>query len=152
MSSAFVREALYAALPVELPGMTFVPTLNVWCHQETLPAGGWYSVDFAAIEDVRTSLGTPGCFRERGTVNVTLAAAAMAGDIDLARQADAVWWAFQDWSDPTGLLRVSQVQPPIEVDAGDLRGAWWLMEVPLEYDYRHLGPDRWYFPLRSRRL
>lgn len=146
MSSAFVRKAIYAALPAELPGMSFVPTLNVWCHQENLPADGWYSVDFAAVEDVRTSLGTPGCFRERGAAVLTLAAPAMAGDLALAEQADAVWWAFQDWYDPTGQLRVAQVAPPIEVDAGDLRGAWWLMEVPLEYEYRHIGRDRLHFP------
>lgn len=150
MSSAYVREAIYAALPVELPGMVFVPTLNVWCHQEELPADGWYSVDFNANECVRTSLGMPGCFRERGVVVLTLAAPAMAGDIDLARQADRVWEAFQDWYDPGCKLHIQQANPPIEVDAGDLRGAWWLFEVPLEYEYRHVGPDRWAFPLRSR--
>lgn len=146
MSSAFVRLAIYAALPAELPGMTFVPTLNVWGEQKTLPAEGWYSVDFAALECVRTSLGMPGCFRERGSAVVTLAAAAMAGDIPLAEQAAAVWWAFQDWYDPSGRLRVAQVAPPIEVDAGDLRGAWWLMEVPLEYEYSHVGRNRLNFP------
>lgn len=146
MSSAFVREAFYAALPAELPGFEFVPTLNVWTVQAELPADGWYSIDFVATECVRTSLGNPGCFRERGSAVVTLAAPAMAGDIDLARQADLVWWKFQDWYDPTGRLKVAQANPPIEVDGGDLRGAWWLFEVPLEYEYRHVGPDRSDFP------
>lgn len=151
MSSVFVREAFYEALPVELPDYVFVPTLNVWGEQKELPPDGWYSIDFAAIETVRTSIGNPGCFRERGVVNIVLAAPAMAGDIDLARQAAVVWWKFQDWYDPTFALHVNQAQPPIEVDAGDLRGAWWLFEVPLEYEYRHMGPDRQYFPSsRSR--
>lgn len=150
MSSAFVREAFYAALPAELPGMTFVPTLNVWGEQKELPPAGWYSIDFMAVECVRTSLGMPGCFRERGSAVLVLAAAAMAGDIDLAEQADLVWWKFQDWYDPSGRLHVGQANPPIEVDAGDLRGAWWLFEVPLEYEYRHVGPDRRFFPSRSR--
>lgn len=151
MSSAFVREAFYAALPAELPAFHFVPTLNVWGEQKELPPEGWYSIDFMAVECVRTSIGMPGCFRERGTAVLTLAAAAMAGDIDLAREADVVWYKFQDWYDPTGLLHVGQANPPLEVDGGDLRGAWWLFEVPLEYEYRHVGPDRRFFPLRSPR-
>lgn len=146
MSSAFVREAFYAALPAELPQFAFVPTLNVWTEQQELPPDGWYSIDFVALECVRTSLGNPGCFRERGSAVITLAAPAMAGDIDLARQADVVWWKFQDWYDPTFALHVGQANPPIEVDAGDLRGAWWLFEVTLEYEYRREGPNRQYFP------
>ena len=63
MSTAFVRRAIYDALPLVLPGMTYVPTLNVETHPELLPQANWYTVDFGALEDRRVSLGMPGCFR-----------------------------------------------------------------------------------------
>ena len=43
------------------------------------------------------------------------------GDLALADLAETVRSAFLDWFDPTGQLRVYQVDPPFEVDGGDLR-------------------------------
>ena len=138
MSTAFVRRTIYDALPVVLAGFTYVPTLNVETHPENLPAGRWYTVDFSSLEDRRVSLGSPGCFREEGLVTLTLAQPANAGDLELADMAEAVRTAFLDWFDPSGQLRIFQVDPPIEVDGGDLHGAWWLMEVPMSYEFhRH---------------
>jgi len=133
MSSLYVRQAFYAALPILLPSFVYVPTLNDQVKQQLLPDGLWYTIDFDAFEEMRVSLGMPGCFRERGVVNVTLAAPANTDDLPLAQFAQSVHDAFLDWFDPTGMLRVYQVDPPIEVDGGDLHGAWWLMEVPLSY-------------------
>jgi hypothetical protein len=138
MSSALVRRAIYDALPVLLPDFVYVPTLNVEVDQESLPAGPWYTVDFQSFESVRVAIGRPGCFTERGIIMVTLASPPDAGDLALADMADQFRAAFLDWFDGTGAMRVYQVNPPLEVDAGDLRGAWWLMEVPMDYEYhRH---------------
>lgn len=138
MSSAAVRRAIYDALPVLLPDYVFVPTLNVPVDKAALPEGNWYTVDFQSFDAPRVSLGRPGCFEERGMVLVTLAAPPDQGDLSLADMAEALRNAFIDWFDATGAVRVYQVNPPIEVDAGDLRGAWWLMEVPLDYTFhRH---------------
>jgi len=138
MSSVFVRRAIYEALPAQLPAFQYVPTLNVEIDKTALPAAPWYTIDFDAFESVRVSLGLPGCFRERGTVLITLAAPSGSGDLALADKAEDIRVAFQDWFDPTGALRVYQVDPPVEVDGGDLRGAWWLMEVLMAYEFhRH---------------
>jgi hypothetical protein len=140
MSSLFVRQTFYAALPILLPTLTYYPTLNV--PQVDEPDEGapdrWYTIDFEALDESRVSIGMPGCFVERGVVVVTLAERAGFGDLDLAEMAQTVHDAFLDWHDPTGHLRVVQVDPPIEVDGGDLHGAWWLMEVPMGYEWhRH---------------
>lgn len=140
MSSAFVRRAIYTALPTVLPGFEFVPTLNVETHPELLPQPQWYTVDFEPLEEIRPSLGQS-CFQENGVVIVTLAQMAndAEGDLNLADMAETVRGAFLDWVDPSGELRINQIDPPIEVDGGDLHGAWWLMEVPMTYAYHRHG-------------
>jgi hypothetical protein len=138
MSSPAVRRAVYSALPVLLPDFLYVPTLNVPVDKTTLPAGPWYTVDFQAFESARVSLGTPGCFLERGVILVSLASPPDLGDLALADMAEAFRTAFIDWFDDSGAIRVREVDPPLEVDAGDLRGSWWLMEVSMDYEYhRH---------------
>ena len=139
MSSPDVRRAIYSALPALLPDFVYVPTLNVEVDQSALPDGHWYTVDFQAFEAPRVSLGRPGCFLERGVVLVTLAAPSAEGDLPLADMAEQFRTEFLDWFEPTaGAIRIYQVNPPLEVDAGDLRGAWWLIEVAMDYEYhRH---------------
>ena len=138
MSSPAVRRAIEGALPTLMPGLAYIKTLNVPIDSAALPSH-WCTLDFHAFESVRTSIGMPGCFLERGMVLATLAAPPDEGDLPLADLAEEFRAAFLDWIDPaTGTIRVYQVNPPVEVDAGDLRGAWWLMEVALDYEYhRH---------------
>lgn len=134
MSSAPVRRAIEAALPVLLPSLTYVPTLNVPIDQSALPSH-WFTIDYQAFESVRISIGLPGCFKERGIILATLAAPPDDTDLPLADMAEQFRDAFLDWFDPSGFVRVYQVNPPLEVDAGDLRGSYWLMEVALDYEF-----------------
>ena len=138
MSSPNVRRAIYSALEQLLPGYTYVPTLNVPVDKTALPNGNWYTVDFQAFTTERVSLGIPGCFKERGMVLVSLAAPPDQGDLNLADMADAFRAAFVDWFDDSGAIHIYEIDLPNEVDAGDLRGSWWMMEFPMDYEYhRH---------------
>jgi hypothetical protein len=135
MSSTFVREAIYTAIPLLLPDLAFVPTLNVPVDKTVFP-DLWFTVDFAALERPRTALGSPGCYLERGVILADMYSKPDVGDIPLAQMGDEISAAFLDWTDPTGALRIYQVNPPTEVDGGDMRGAWWVMQLSLDYNYR----------------
>jgi hypothetical protein len=137
MSSASVRNSfrsrvLAAALPVP-----YVETVYTPVDRKQLPAGGWVTLDFLCYGEERISLGDPGCFRESGQVDFTIAVPASQGDAAMLAIAEALRTAFRHYADNG--LRVSDLSPLTEPDSGDNRGAWAIGSFTVDYSFDRFG-------------
>ena len=136
MSTLAVRDAFRAQLSTMLvpEGFEYIESINRAESTKTLPLK-WYTLDFMASDDNRAALGVPTLFRESGRVVVVIMTPQQQLDSEALAAAEIVRNAMCNWFDATGQLRVQSAQPPIDLDGGDFRGAFYGITVDLLYQY-----------------
>ena len=136
MSAAVVREAFRAKINGLLAGegYEFFESVNLAHSTKDLPPR-WYTLDFVPSDDTRLSLGTPALFRENGLVTVAVFSQQNVEDSDAVAAAEIVRAQMCNWFDDSGHIRVTEAQPPTDLDGGDFRGAFYGITVDLRYNY-----------------
>lgn len=134
MSSPQVRSAFRERVQSLLAGFTYVESINRAEPPKDLPAQ-WYTLDFIGAVDERIALGRPSLFRESGDAIVALFSAQQIGDGPVTDAAQTLRDLMANWRDDTGQLRVQDVGPPLDLDGGDFRGAWYAVTVDVRYTF-----------------
>jgi hypothetical protein len=139
MSHSTVRaEFRTAARAVLEPlGFDFVESINFAALAKALPHR-WFTLEFIVGDDARASLGVPTLMREQGSVAIQIFSEQQTTDAAATQAADAVRDAFTNWADASGQLRVLDCAPPIEMDSGDFRGAFFGVLVSVRYQFDRL--------------
>ena len=132
MSSLAVREAFETRWPVAMPTLSLDDTINLEPDRDALPAQ-WATVDYFGTSDNQVSLGDPACWREEGTILVTVFVASGTGSVNVVNLADQVRNQFRNWDDPSIGLEIFRAEPPEGDAASD--GRWFAMSVSLVYTY-----------------
>ena len=136
MSAALVREAFRAQVDGLLAGegYAFFESINKATATKDLPSR-WYTLDFIPSDDTRISLGQPALFRETGLVTVAVFSEHNVEDADAVAAAEVVRAQMCNWFDTSGHIRVTEAQPPTDLDGGDFRGAFYGITVDLRYQF-----------------
>lgn len=139
VSAAYVREQFRAAAAAVLVplGFAWFESMNVAQRTQNLPAR-WFTLDFSAADESRAALGVPALMREQGSVVVQIFTEQQITDDSATAAADAVRDAFTNWADVTGQLRVMECLPAVDVDSGDLRGAFYSVFASVRYQFDRL--------------
>jgi hypothetical protein len=136
MSAAAVREAFRDKIAGLLAseGYAFFESVNLASSTKDLPSR-WYTLDFVPSDDARMSLGSPALFRESGLVTVAVYSEHNVEDADAVAAAEIIRAQMCNWFDASGHIRVTEAQPPADLDGGDFRGAFYGITVDLRYNY-----------------
>lgn len=136
MSAQVVREAFRQKIAGLLggEGFDFFESINLAHSTKDLPPR-WYTLDFVPSDDSRISLGVPALFRESGIVTVAVFSEQNIEDANAVAAAEVIRAQMCNWFDDSGQIRVLEAQPPVDLDGGDFRGAFYGITVDLRYQY-----------------
>lgn len=125
MSHHYVREQFRAAAQqVLVPlGFEWVESINLASPSKDLPPK-WFTVEFVVGDESRAALGVPALMREQGNAALQIFTQQQITDDTAMQAADDVRDEFTNWADVTGQLRVVDCAPAVEMDGGDVRGAY----------------------------
>jgi hypothetical protein len=139
MSSEYVRAQFRTVLALALPPpWEFIESINLADEREELPLQ-WFTVAFGLASEDAISLGTPSLWRETGSPLVVLFTEQQIGDATALAAAELLRAALLHFVDDTGQLRVLACSPPMELDGGDFRGAWYRQGVEVRYQFDRLA-------------
>ena len=135
MSSLTVRQAFEAEWPVRMPDLDLNNTINVEPDRSVLP-DNWATVDYQPTDYTQISLGGVGCWRETGSILVTVFTLPGLGDTQAVTLGEEVRSAFRKWRDDVNDIRIITADPPDGGEASD--GRWFAASVSLAYQYDQL--------------
>jgi hypothetical protein len=139
MSSEYVREQFRTLLAGALPPpWQWLDSINRAEAREDLPPQ-WFSVQFNTAQDDPISLGRPALWRETGAPLVVLFTEQQIGDAIALEAAELLRAAVLHFVDVTGHMRILACSPPVEIDGGDFRGAWYRQGVEVRYQFDRLA-------------
>jgi hypothetical protein len=139
MSHSYVRAQFRAAAQQVLGplGFEWVESINLASPAKDLPAR-WFTMEFIVGDEARAALGVPSLMREQGNAAIQIFSEQQITDNTAMQAADVARDAFTNWADVTGQLRVTDCAPGIEMDSGDLRGAFFGVLVSIHYLFDRL--------------
>lgn len=132
MSSTVVRSNFRTALDSQLAREEqYIDSIAMYADPENLPER-FLSLEFLGATEDRIGLGTPTCWRERGTCRIWVAGLAGSGDNAVTSRADQVKDYFRNWGVPAMQLRTVGITPPTQLNFRS-SGRWFSVVVDVTF-------------------
>ena len=132
MSSSLIRSLFRTALDSQLAREEqYVDAIAMQAESEDLPER-FLSLQFLGATEDRISIGTPSCWRERGTCRVWVVGLAGDGDAAVTSRADQVKDFFRNWGVPAAQLRAVGITPPTQLNFRSA-GRWFSVVVDVAF-------------------